>query len=391
MLSDRAFTLLLASIIALTPMAIDLYLPAIPLIANDFDVAENRIAIGVSIYMMGLVIGQLIAGPASDRYGRKLVMQSGTVVFAIASIALALSTNWQQFWLFRTLQALGGGVAVVGVLASVRDRSDGTEAAKLIAQIAFIMTIAPAIAPAIGSLLLLLGSWRCMFVFLAIYASVLLVVIHKHLNVTQSRFAVENETWYQSYAKVFGNISGSGYFLVQGLAFGAMLTFVINSSYLYQTLYGLNSFQFSALFALNIVGMALMNRLNVRLLKFFDTQRLAVCGVLFQNFFAASLLLSIIFELPLPFVCISIVGIVSAQGLLMPNVTANAMQPFPERAGVASAALGMTRYLVGGSISGFSTQFQGAESFIPTAALMATVSGLALLTLLLTQRLQKRR
>nr|WP_255484182.1 MFS transporter [Agarivorans sp. B2Z047] len=128
---SKKLIILLASVFAITPYAIDSYLPAIPIIATDFGVNTSLVAITVSIYVFGMALGQLIGGPLSDKYGRKPIMVIGLLIFAVCSVFLAFANNLALFWLWRILQSIGGGIAVVGVPAVIRDNAEGKEAAKL--------------------------------------------------------------------------------------------------------------------------------------------------------------------------------------------------------------------------------------------------------------------
>ena len=392
---DRKFISLLASTVAVTPMAIDLYLPAIPVIAEQFSSSNARIAITVSLYMLGLVIGQLLAGPLSDKYGRKPIIMSGLCIFSIASIGLAITFNWQSFWALRLLQAISGGIAVVGVPALVRDRANGNEAAKMLAGIAFIMVFAPAAAPALGSLILFFAHWRWLFIFLAMYSCCVCLAIWKVLPppqpITQSTEvrkksqpaqAASSGYGFHTYAYVLKNYSAMGYMLAQGTAFGVMLTFVVNASYLYQSIFQLSNIQFSILFALNICFMGIINRINAFLLNRYPVERLARYGIGIQVLGVLTFCTTVAIEAPLYFMVPCIMLIVGAQGMLMPNTTASALKAFPRHAGVASATLGSMRYLFGALISGISTLFQTGNlhgmALVMLTGSILSISGLIL-------------
>lgn len=374
MIASRRFIVLLAATIAVTPMAVDLYLPAIPTIAADFLVDDARIAVTVSLYMFGLVLGQLVAGPLSDRFGRKPVMLAGLWVFALASALISMTESWQGFWALRVLQALSGGVAVVGVPAIVRDRASGKDAAKMLAAIGLIMVMAPAAAPALGSIILALADWRWMFIFLAAYALLVSIAVLRGLPSAKSASPSCGDLgWVASYLMVLKNRQALGYMLAQGCAFGVMLTFVVNASYLYQVHFELSNTQFSTLFTINILAMAILNRVNVYWLNRHDVEHLALRGIIMQGCGALWFLGMAMLAAPLPLVALGIVLVVGSQGVLMPNSTAASLKPFAAQAGVASATLGSMRYLLGASISGFSSLFQHG-SIWPMAGIMVAGS-----------------
>ncbi|MFQ3325029.1 MAG: DHA1 family bicyclomycin/chloramphenicol resistance-like MFS transporter [Pseudomonadales bacterium] len=147
---NKRQTFTLASVVALTPFAIDTYLPAIPTIAQDLNTGIGTTQSTVSVYLAGAAVGQFLGGPLSDLYGRKPIGIVGCIIFLIASIFIAISSNINEVLALRFVQAIGGGAAGVIVGAMVRDAHSGKESAKMMALIALIMMTAPLIAPAIG-------------------------------------------------------------------------------------------------------------------------------------------------------------------------------------------------------------------------------------------------
>jgi len=167
--SRSLFIFFLALLTATTPFAIDTYLPAMPTMAQDFDVPLSSIELSISLFLIGFALGQLIGGPVSDRFGRRMSATIGLTLFALASFAAAFATSVESFLLFRFLQAFGGGFATVVSNATVRDHFTGKESAQILSMIQSIMYIAPLLAPVIGSLLLHFASWNAIFIFLGFY------------------------------------------------------------------------------------------------------------------------------------------------------------------------------------------------------------------------------
>ena len=159
---------LLAIIVALSPFAIDTYLPAIPAMAEFFTVDIHLIELSIPIYLIGFAFGQIIGGPISDNHGRKWIGIIGLSLFFLSSFAIIYVETVQQLWIFRFIQAFGGGFGLVICAAVVRDLYDGKDAAKIFTLISLIMMIAPLIAPSIGAILLQYYSWKAIFVLLAI-------------------------------------------------------------------------------------------------------------------------------------------------------------------------------------------------------------------------------
>ncbi len=170
---SKTLILTLATVFAISPFAIDTYLPAMPNMAEAMQVDISMVSVTVSLYILGMAAGQLIGGPLSDQKGRRFVMILGLLIFAAGSVLLTTSTSIEILWLWRFIQAAGGGMAVVGVPAIIRDISSGKESAKLFSLIALIMMIAPSIAPTVGTFILTLSGWQWIFYFLAVIAVIL--------------------------------------------------------------------------------------------------------------------------------------------------------------------------------------------------------------------------
>ncbi|HHL32635.1 MAG TPA: MFS transporter, partial [Oceanospirillales bacterium] len=168
---------LLALIVALSPFAIDTYLPAIPTMAQFFQVNIQLVELSIPLYLIGFALGQIIGGPISDNYGRKWIGIFGLSLFFSTSFLITFTDNVTQLWVLRFVQAFGGGFGLVICSAIVRDLYDGKDAAKIFTLIGFIMMIAPLIAPAIGSIFLYYFNWQAIFSLLAIYAFLQIIII----------------------------------------------------------------------------------------------------------------------------------------------------------------------------------------------------------------------
>ncbi|CAA0112938.1 multidrug effflux MFS transporter [Zhongshania aliphaticivorans] len=352
----------LALIFALSPLAIDMYLPTIPAIAGELSVPVQDVAITVSLYILGLSFGQFFGGPTSDYIGRRPVLFIGLAIFALASLVIAYTDSLQIFWLARFLQALGGGFASVVVPAIIRDHTEGQATAKLFSHIMLITIIAPAIAPSIGTLLYSVSGWRMVFIVLAVYAVAVCVMAALFVG-RASKVAVlattapVQESLLTRYRFVLSNVTAMRYLVSQGFAFGVMMTFVANAALVYIDQYGVTETQFSMLFAANIILLAVGNRVNNYLLNSILAARIMQIALLFQCFVAGGLLLVTSFMPPLWIVAPLIMLCVGSLSGVMGNSQASALQFFPNHSGIASALLGSAQYLIGGLISGVSTLF----------------------------------
>jgi DHA1 family bicyclomycin/chloramphenicol resistance-like MFS transporter len=370
--------LLLASIFALSPLAIDMYLPTIPAIAAELAVPVQDIAVTVSLYMLGLGFGQFFGGPISDYAGRRPTVFFGLAVCALASFTLAATDSLSVFWGARFFQAVGGGFASVVVPAMIRDHTEGQATAKLFSQIMLITIIAPAVAPSIGTLIYSLSGWRLVFLVLAAYAltvCVLSAMIIK--NVASASRPRLTDSLLTRYKFVLQNRTAMGYLLAQSLGFSVLITFVANASLVYLNLYGQSETVFSMLFAANIITLAIANRVNNRLLNTIPAAQILPKAMVSLFVFCSALLVVTAFSPPLWVVVPLVMMAVGSLGGVMGNSQACALQFFPQHSGIASALMGSAQYLIGGLISAISTQFHSEQMWPMTVTMfMAATIGL---------------
>lgn len=176
---------MLAGLTALAPLAIDAYLPAMPLMASQLNTDIHAVEFSLSVFLAGFACGQIIGGPCSDRFGRRKVIFTGITLFILGSIGIIFSQTIETIWGWRVLQAFGGGLAIVNSAAVIRDISSGRDSARHLSQMTMIMMAAPLLAPLIGLILLYLSGWRAIFVFLALYALFIGLYFYRYLPETR--------------------------------------------------------------------------------------------------------------------------------------------------------------------------------------------------------------
>ncbi|MFT6985269.1 MAG: DHA1 family bicyclomycin/chloramphenicol resistance-like MFS transporter, partial [Psychromonas sp.] len=245
---SMSLLLLLASIFAMSPFAIDSYLSAIPVIADDLNTQTSLVAVTVSIYILGLAMGQLLGGPLSDRWGRRPSTILGLLVFAIGSVLLANVQSIEMLWIWRIVQSIGGGIAVVNVPAIIRDNAIGKEAARLFSLIALIMMIAPAIAPTIGTVILHTLSWHWIFIMLSLVAVIVAIAAFRIMPDTKRAKKVKPSGGFLSVLK---ERRALGYLIAQGFGYAVMMTFIANAPFAYIEHFHVSPELFSGLFIAN--------------------------------------------------------------------------------------------------------------------------------------------
>ena len=341
--------LLLATIFAMSPFAIDSYLSAIPVIADDLNTETSLVAVTVSIYILGLALGQLFGGPLSDRFGRMPIIVIGLLIFAAGSLLLASTRSLEMLWIWRVVQSIGGGIAVVGIPAIIRDNAVGKEAARLFSLIALIMMIAPAIAPTIGTLILHTLGWQWIFILLSIVAVV--VAVSAFLVMPDTMKTKRNKAP-ASFLSVFKERRAIGYLVAQGFAHAVLMTFITNAPFAYMEHFQISAKLFSGLFIANVIGIVIINRANSLLLHRYEPASL-LKAFLGMQLIGGLILVSSIFIAPenLWFAVIGFVTCTASTAGILPNSSACFMHYFEKNAGIASALLGAVQYGISAAVS----------------------------------------
>ncbi|MCH8502122.1 MAG: multidrug effflux MFS transporter [Aliidiomarina sp.] len=354
----RGFAWLLAALVALGPLAIDAYLPAMPEMAKDLGTSLHNIEITLSVFLVGFAAGQLIGGPFSDRFGRRLTILVGLSLFILGSVFIALGSRIELLWVGRVLQAFGGGMGVVNTMAVVRDRYAGSESAKILSQIVTIMMAAPLLAPFIGALLLLVSDWRSIFWFLALYAVLLLILLRRYLPETRKiqQHAQKQSVW-QRYRSVIQNKRAAGFLFAVAFSNAGMFAFLTSSPGVYMGYYQISPTLYPVLFALNIVTLSICNQVNIRLLRHHSPANILRRGQSLQLIVGAIMLvLVLLFSLPIWLLVPQIMIFVGLQGFVVANGMSAVTDEFPYNSATATALISASGFTLGaftGAISAF--------------------------------------
>ena len=375
-MSHFQLALLLGMTVALGPLALDAYLPAFPDIAEGFGIPHADVGLTLSAYVATLGLAQLVGGPLSDRYGRKLILFVGLTIFAIAAMMIAGADTLAELVGWRIVQGIGGAFCAVSVPAIVRDQVGGQEAARLFGLIGLIMFIAPAAAPSLGALMLALGDWHWIFVFLAGYALLLAVVLQIALFPRlkpRPQASTPVKTLVTNYMLVLRHGTTMRFIGIQVMCFSTMLLFITHSSFIYQEWFGLSNASFSMLFAANIGLMAVLNLVNRPLLRRVPSVILLRVQVMLQFLMLVGLVTVVILDGPFWAVALFIIGAIGCQGGIVPNNMANALEFFPHLGGTAAAMLGASQFTLAGGISALSSAL-GGDALLPIVLSMLVCS-----------------
>ncbi|MDN6276353.1 multidrug effflux MFS transporter [Psychrobacter sp.] len=348
-----AWIMMLGLIIAVGPLSIDMYLPALPSMADDFGVSTAFIANSVPAYFVGLVIGQLFYGPLSDRVGRVKPLYIGMTLYVIASIVCATTNNEYVLFVGRTMQALGACVGSVVTRAAIRDRLTAKQTAKAFSIMILVMGLAPILAPSLGALFLRFFDWHSIFWFLAAFGmlNLLLTKLFFFETLTEENRKVRPvKEVLSQYIDLLKDPKFNYPAVGGGLLMGSMFVYISSASELIMDTYGVSATHFGWLFGMNAAGFVGLSQLNQWLTSRFRILSILRFGTMMQVTSSGMLFFVGIFlgsDVWLPVVLACIFFCISGLGLTQPNAAAIALAFQKHRAGMASALQGSLMFSVG--------------------------------------------
>lgn len=359
----RYLILFVGALVAIGPLSLDAYLPAMPVMAEDFGVAIVRLNNTISVYLVGYGIGQFFGGALSDQIGRKRIGLIGLSIFALASIMIATAGSVEQVQSLRFVQAIGGGFSTVICMAIIRDVYPVDELGRRMAMMTLIMLASPIIAPTIGALLLRL-SWHAIFVFKAGYA--LTLALAYTFLVPETRPGAWSNlslgTTFRQCADVIKRRTESGLrpiFFACAMGFGAsvFMTFLTNSSFTYIQYFGVSESRFPIYFGLSIVGLIGTNIFSMKRLTTANAPGFFRLGLGVQLAAVACLMLIVLYGPGSIWLVVAPVAVMTACfGLMGPAGSAQYMSHFDRLAGSASSLYTTFMFSMGaafGLVSGF--------------------------------------
>lgn len=345
------WVMMMGVMIAIGPLAIDMYLPALPTMADDFGVSVSEVSKSVPFYFIGLVFGQLFYGPFSDRVGRVLPMYMGMTIFVIASVICATTTSELVLFAARTLQALGACVTAVVTRAAIRDTLNPIQGARAFSLMVLVMGLAPILAPSLGALILGFADWHALFWFLAGYGVFNIILTKLFLKETLAPENRNTKPISQTFASYL-DLAKDKTFIIPavagGVLQGAFFIYLSISSELFMVNFGLSEKQFAIAFGANAFGFIALTQVNQFLTSRFRLVQLLRFGALMQLVSASCLLMLALTGLAyFPLVFMAIFCCIAGLGFTQPNATAIALAYQKKRAGMASAMQGALQFSVG--------------------------------------------
>jgi MFS transporter, DHA1 family, multidrug resistance protein len=367
---------ILGSMVAIGPLSIDMYLPGLPQITRSLEASAASVQLTLTAVVVGLALGQLVAGPLSDRIGRRRPLVVGLVAYSGVSLLCALAPDVVVLTGLRLLQGLAGGAGIVIGRAVVRDLYAGAAAARLFSSLMLVTGLAPILAPVIGAQVLKVTDWEGIFVVLAGLALAIVTLAAIALPETLPPDRRDRGGLAHTLRVLRGLLTQRrfiGYALTAALAFGALFAYISGSSFVLQEIYGLSPQSFSLAFGANGLGLVIGSQVNARLVGRFGPDVLLRRALLVIVGAAAALVAVVTADLGVWPVIIATFVVMSSLSFVMPNSTALALADQAKVAGTASALLGVIQFLVGGLAAPL-VGIGGTGSALPMAVVMLSLA-----------------
>lgn len=376
--------LMLGAISALTPLAIDMYLPAMPAIADDFGVSAGDVQVTLTIYTLGFAVGQLFYGPLADSIGRKPVLLGGVGLFLLGAIGCTFTNSIEVLVWVRAAQGFAGAAAAVVIQAVVRDMFKAEDFARTMSFITLVMTIAPLAAPMIGGYVSVLLGWRAVFGFLVIYSIIMMVAIYYKIPETlkkENRQPFHLRTSLRNYASLLRNKQAIGLVMCGAFSFSGMFVFLTAGAFVYIDIFGVEPQNFGYLFALNVLTLIAFTTLNGRVVRRFGSENMLKFGLSVQLMAGIGLFICWAADLGLAFIVPCVMFMVGTISTIGSNSMGLLLNKYPNMAGTTSALAGTLRFGTG-SLIGFIVAYLPGDQTWPMLLMMALCAVLSMSTYL---------
>ena len=375
----------LVGLVAFAAIATDLYLPAIPYMVAELGGSESEGQLTLSIFMVGLAVGQLIFGPLSDQFGRVRVVRIGTALFMFTSVLCALAQSMDQMWALRGLQGVAAASGPVIARAIVRDRYEGNRAAQVMSTLSGAMAIIPLMAPSVGVVILRFFPWPAVFGALACFAAVILMALSR---LPESAPSAGNErlTFSQvarSFLSMLSTRQFLGYQIAGSFSFAALFCYLSTVAYFLPDVFDIPTAQFGYAFAVTVLGFMTGSLFNARVVVLFGLNQTLRAGLVISLCSAATIavLAPAASDHLLELALLSSVFFFGV-GLTAANASMGAISLFRAQAGAASAVYGFTHALLASAIGALAGKLYQGRLLEPALVILAcavvAISGLAL-------------
>jgi DHA1 family bicyclomycin/chloramphenicol resistance-like MFS transporter len=381
---------LLALLSSFTPLSIDMYLPALPVISTELRASAGDIQLTLSAFLLAFGFGQIFYGPAGDRFGRRPVILTGLAIYIVASIGCAFAAEAGHLVVLRLLQGLAACGGVVLARTMVRDLAEKDQAARAMSLMHACSSIAPMLAPAIGAQVLWLWSWRAIFWALAGIGVIAWTLAFLRLPETlrpEYRQPLHLGSILKRYGELVRHRAFMGYALTGGFQFAALFSYLSGSPFVFIERYGVEPRLYGLFFAFQVAFLTAGSLLNARFVPVVGAGRMLRGAVILPAIIGPTMLVMGLVEARTgvlglwPFLPLLVLQI-AANSFVGANAMALALQRYPHMAGTASSLMGVMQFGLG-ALFGTVVGQAFAGSIVP----MTTAMGIAGLLCFLSNRL----
>lgn len=349
------YILMLGALAALPAVTTDMYLPSLPSVVTDLNTSQAAAQFTMSGTLLGAAVGQLVIGPFSDRFGRRLPLLIGIFLHVVTSLLCFIAPDIGSLIALRVLQGFFNAAAGVVSLAVIRDRFVGSEAARLLSRLMLVIGLAPLLAPTIGQAVASVWQWRAVFLALALIGIILVLIVWKWMPETlpaERRRTKEGPSTFSGYRTLIRDRQFLALALIPGLGMAFIMSYVVGSPFVFQDEYGLSGAQYAAVFAFNGVGMVISAQLNASLVGKYSPMGILRVAVLVL--LGLSLLLPLVLATDLGGVLglAAVLWLVLAMhGFIAANSSVMALGDYGHMAGSAAAMIGALQVGIAGAVS----------------------------------------
>jgi len=376
----RHLILTLGALSSFGPLSADMYLPGLPSLTRSLHASAAAANLTLTASVLGLALGQLLAGPVSDQLGRRRPLLAGLSGFAAASVLCAIAPSIGVLVVLRFIQGMSGGAGIVIARAIIRDLYGGTTAARMFSTLMMITGVAPILAPLIGGGVLAVSSWRGIFLVLAAIGLCLIGLALRAVPETlpaSARHAGGVQATVVALRRLARDRTFAPYCAAFAFSFGAMFAYISGGSFVIENVYGASPQVFSVVFAVNALGFVAISHYSGRIVGRFGPARLLRWGVLAVCAASLAALIVTVAKTSIWPLLITLFCVVSANGLALPNGVAAAMAGQPEALGSASALIGLTQFGLGAALAPL-VGLGGSADALPMGIVMAACGVVAL-------------
>ncbi|KRE68490.1 Bcr/CflA subfamily drug resistance transporter [Arthrobacter sp. Soil736] len=379
----RSLAVVLGLLTIFGPISMDLYLPVLPALTAELQSTTSVAQLTVTACLLGLAIGQVIAGPLSDRFGRRTPLLIGVSAYALTSALCAVSPSIETLIIARFVQGLAGAVGIVIAQAAGRDVYSGGKLLRYYGRLTVLGGLAAIIGPVVGGQLATVTDWRGVFLFLAAVGIAILVaslvIFHETLPANKRVTGGFSHTL-NDFRRLLADRVFVGAVLITGFTYSAIFAYLSGATYILQGMYGLSPQGYSLAFGLNSLGFMVFGFIAGRLSERWSERGTLTAGLIMTAAGALGLLATALLHLPLIAIVLSLFTMVSGVAVTSPPATSLALKDYPDIAGTASSLLGLARFAFGG-IAAPLVGIGGANDAVPFGIVASVCAAAAALSL----------